>query len=67
MGRPIVKTIPVMPGLAVLVEDSHTILIEIWHGTGTGLERNRSNAITNVEALRVALDAARVWVQMEES
>ena len=65
-GRPIVKTIRVQPGLAVLVEDSHNVLIDITTPNGrTSLAR--SGAVTNIDRLIQALEFAREWVAIEEA
>ena len=63
-GRPIVKTIRVQPGLAVLVEDSHNVLIDVTTPDGvTSLAR--SGAVTNIDALIQALEFARMWVAVQ--
>lgn len=65
-GRPIVKTIRVQPGLAVLVEDSHNVLIDITTPDGvTSLAR--SGAVTNIDHLIQALEFAREWVAIQEA
>jgi antitoxin component of MazEF toxin-antitoxin module len=63
--RAIVKTIRVQPGLNVLVEDSHNILIEITTPDGTETLA-RSGAVTNIRDAIEALDFARTWVAITE-
>lgn len=65
-GRPIVKTIHVQPGLDVLVEDSHNVLIEIG-APDDSTDTVRSGAVTNIDRLIQALEFAREWVAIEEA
>ena len=65
-GRPIVKTIRVQPGLNVLIEDSHNVLVEIG-ASDDSTDTVRSGAVTNIDALIQALRIARTWIAMESS
>lgn len=63
--RPIVKTIRVHPGLNVVIEDSHNVLIDITTNDGS-VVLARSSAVTDIDALVQALEFAREWVQIIE-
>ena len=62
--RTIVKRIAVQPGLDVLIEDTHNILIELSTPDGTVL--GRSGALTNIDRLTDLLQFARTWAAITE-
>lgn len=62
--RNIVKIIRVQPGVNILVEDSHNILLEL--NTPDGELIGRGGALTNIDRVIEALEAARIWVRVEE-
>ena len=63
--REIVHRFRVQPGLNVAIEDSFNILLEVERPDGSEVIV-RSDVLGNIDALKEALDLARVWVVVAE-